>query len=233
MASRKDLEELMDPSWAEALAPAEDRIRGIGDFLRSEAAEGKRYFPAPERIFRAFSLPMDKVKVLIVGQDPYPTPGDAVGLAFGVEKGAKLPASLKNIYLEMKSDLGECPSDGDLSFWAAQGVMLLNRCLTVQEGKRGSHRDRGWEEVTDLAIRALVREKTSEGKTRLVAILWGNDARSLAPELGGAAIIESAHPSPLSCHKGFFGSRPFSRANAALEKMGLDPVDWSGKGAGI
>ena len=133
----------------------------------------------------------------------------------------------------MKSDLGECPSDGDLSFWAAQGVMLLNRCLTVQEGKRGSHRDRGWEEVTDLAIRALVREKTSEGKTRLVAILWGNDARSLAPELGGAAIIESAHPSPLSCHKGFFGSRPFSRANAALEKMGLDPVDWSGKGAGI
>ena len=176
---------------------------------------------------------MDKVKVLIVGQDPYPTPGDAVGLAFSVEKGSKIPPSLQNIYKEMKEDIGSCPKDGDLSFWTSQGVMLLNRCLTVREGMPRSHRAKGWEEVTDLAIRALVREKTKEGKTKLVAILWGNDARSLAPELGSAKIIESAHPSPLSCHRGFFGSRPFSRANAALEEMGLDPINWSGKEGGI
>ncbi len=229
MVARKDLEELMDPSWAKALAPAEDKIRDIGDFLRHEANEGKRYLPAPNRIFRAFSIPMDKVKVLIVGQDPYPNISDAVGLAFSVEKGAKIPASLQNIYREMKEDIGSCPKDGDLSFWASQGVMLLNRCLTVQEGVRGSHKGRGWEEVTELAIRALVREKTSEGQTKLVAILWGRDARNLRPELGSSVVIESAHPSPLSCQKGFFGSRPFSRANKALKEMGLGPIDWSGE----
>lgn len=229
MGSKKTLEELMDPSWAQALSPAEGRIRQLGDFLRREASEGRRYFPAPDRIFRAFSIPMDKVKVLIVGQDPYPTPGDAVGLAFSVRKESAIPASLQNIYREMKEDVGSCPSDGDLSFLTSQGVMLLNRCLTVREGAPGSHRAKGWEEVTDLAIRALVKEKTSEGKTKLVAILWGNDARSLASELGQAKIIESAHPSPLSCRRGFFGSRPFSRANASLEAMGLKPIDWSGK----
>lgn len=219
----------MDPSWARALFPAEEKIRQLGDFLRGEARDGKRYFPAPDCIFRAFSIPMDEIKVLIVGQDPYPSPGEAVGLAFSVGKGSKIPASLQNIYREMKEDIGSCPSDGDLSFWTSQGVMLLNRCLTVREGMPGSHRAKGWEEVTDLAIRALVKEKTSAGETKLVAILWGNDARSLAPELGSAKIIESAHPSPLSCHRGFFGSHPFSRANADLEEMGLNPINWSGK----
>ncbi|MBQ1804038.1 MAG: uracil-DNA glycosylase [Bifidobacteriaceae bacterium] len=233
MAPKKNLEELMDPSWAKALAPVEGKIRELGDFLRQEAKEGKRYLPAPNRIFRAFSMPMDEVKVLIVGQDPYPTPGDAVGLAFSVEKGSKIPKSLQNIYQEMKDDIGACPDDGDLSFWASQGVLLLNRCLTVREGIRASHKGKGWEEVTKAAVEALVKEKTSEGRTKLVAILWGKPAASLKPELGSAVIIESSHPSPLSCHMGFFGSRPFSRANKALEEMGLSPIDWSGKGKGI
>ena len=218
----------MDPSWARALQPAEGAIREIGDFLREQASEGKRYLPAPSRIFRAFQIPMEKVKVLIVGQDPYPTPGDAVGLAFSVDGKSKLPPTLRDIYEEMESDIGACPKSGDLSFWTEQGVMLLNRCLTVEAGIPHSHQGKGWEQVTDLAIRALVKEKTREGKVKLVAILWGRDARSLAPELRGAALIESAHPSPLSAYRGFFGSRPFSRANRALEEMGLKPVDWSG-----
>ena len=219
---------MMDPSWARALAPAEGTIRKIGDFLREQAAEGKRYLPGPSQIFRAFQMPMEKVKVLIVGQDPYPTPGDAVGLAFSVDRQSKIPPSLENIYKEMEADIGSRPKTGDLSFWANQGVMLLNRCLTVEAGVPHSHKGEGWEEVTDLAIRALAKEKSCEGKVKLVAILWGADARSLAPELRGAVLIESAHPSPLSAYRGFFGSSPFSRANRALKEMGLKPVDWSG-----
>ena len=218
----------MDPSWARALAPAEGAIRKIGDFLRGQAAEGKRYLPDPANIFRAFQIPMEKVKVLIVGQDPYPNPGDAVGLAFSVDRDSKIPPSLRNIYEEMEGDIGSSPKTGDLSFWTEQGVMLLNRCLTVEAGMPHSHRGEGWEEVTDLAIKALVKEKACEGKVKLVAILWGKEAGTLAPELRGAAVIQSPHPSPLSASRGFFGSRPFSRANRALEEMGLRPVDWSG-----
>ena len=225
---RRELAEMMDPSWARALAPAEGTIRKIGDFLREQAAAGKRYLPDPSLIFRAFQIPMEKVNVLIVGQDPYPTPGDAVGLAFSVDKASKIPPSLRNIYTEMDSDIGSHPKNGDLSFWMDQGVMLLNRCLTVEAGISHSHRGEGWEEVTELAIKALVKEKSREGRVELVAILWGADARRLAPELQGAAVIESPHPSPYSARYGFFGSRPFSRANRALKELGLKPVNWSG-----
>ncbi|MFC0675150.1 uracil-DNA glycosylase [Brachybacterium hainanense] len=209
--------------WAEALSPVEERIHGIGDFLRAEAAAGRGYLPAGANVLRAFTRPMSEVRVLIVGQDPYPTPGHAIGLSFATSADVRpLPRSLANIYQEMQADLGIAPAaHGDLSRWQDQGVLLLNRVLTVQPGQAGSHRRRGWEEVTERAIRALVARGGP-----LVAILWGRDAQSLVPMLGQVPYISSPHPSPLSASRGFFGSRPFSQANALLEAQGARGIDW-------
>lgn len=216
------LHQVIDPGWAEALEPVEAEIRKMGDMLREETAQGRHYLPAPQNVLRAFTYPFEEVKVLIVGQDPYPTVGNANGLAFSVSPDVPVPASLRNIYAELRDDLGCPPSaQGDLTSWAAQGVCLLNRVLTVEPGKPASHRNRGWEEITDQAIRALVARETP-----LVAILWGRQANALKPLLGQTPTIESAHPSPLSAHRGFFGSRPFSRANALLECQGAEPIRW-------
>lgn len=215
--------DLMAPDWADALSPVEPNIRAMGEFLRGEVSAGRGYLPAGENVLRAFSLPLSDVRVLVVGQDPYPTPGHAVGLAFSVGREVRpLPASLVNIYAELHSDLGIAPAPhGDLSGWFDQGVLLLNRVLTVRPGASNSHRGRGWESVTSAAIEALAARGGP-----LVAILWGRDAQSLAPALTGIPQIASAHPSPLSATRGFFGSRPFSRANAHLEAQGAPPIDW-------
>jgi uracil-DNA glycosylase len=217
------LTELIQPDWAEVMTPAEPTVSRIGQFLRDETAAGRAFLPRGDRILRAFTQPLVDVRVLIVGQDPYPTPGHAVGLSFAVDPHVwPLPRSLINIYRELRDDLGFIPPrHGDLSAWAEQGVLLLNRVLTVQSGVPGSHRGRGWEEVTELAIRGLVARGGP-----LVAILWGRDAESLGPMLGDVPVIATAHPSPLSASRGFFGSRPFSRANALLVEQGGDPVDW-------
>lgn len=224
MNSALPLNELVHPSWAPHLAPAADAVRSLGGFLRDEVEAGRGYLPAGEHILRAFSLPLEQVRVLIVGQDPYPTPGHPVGLSFSVApEVSPIPRSLGNIYTELQSDLGvPAPSTGDLSPWFERGVMLLNRVLTVRPGTPASHRGRGWEQLTDLAIAALAARGGP-----LVAILWGRDARSLAPSLGSVPRIESAHPSPLSARGGFFGSRPFSRANEAIVAAGGDAIDWS------
>lgn len=218
------LADLVDPGWAAALAPVEPQVHAIGDFLRAETAAGRRYLPEGGRVLRAFEYPLADVRVLIVGQDPYPTPGHPVGLSFSVDPAVRpVPRSLQNIYKELNTDLGlPVPQHGDLTRWSEHGVMLLNRVLTVQAGVSGSHRGKGWEAVTEAAIRALV-----ERGGPLVAILWGRDAANLAPLLGSTPIIRSAHPSPLSAHNGFFGSRPFSRANELLAEQGAPPVDWS------
>jgi uracil-DNA glycosylase len=217
------LRSIIDPGWAEALEPVAGRIAAMGDFLRAEVAAGRRYLPAGENVLRAFKQPFADVRVLIVGQDPYPTPGHAVGLSFSVAPEVRrLPGSLVNIFREYSDDLGfPTPATGDLTPWSERGVLLLNRVLTVQPGKPGSHRGKGWEEVTDQAIRALAARDVP-----LVAILWGRDARTLAPLLEGVPTIESAHPSPYSAANGFFGSRPFSRANQLLEQEGAEPIDW-------
>jgi uracil-DNA glycosylase len=218
------LNELVHPGWASALAPVAQRITGLGEFLRAETAAGRGYLPAGPNVLRAFTYPLEDVRVLIVGQDPYPTPGHSIGLAFAVERALRpLPRSLANIYRELHDELGlPVPQHGDLSSWSAQGVMLLNRVLTVQPGTPGTHRGKGWEAVTELAIRALVAREAP-----LVAILWGRDAASLRPLLGATPVIQSAHPSPLSASRGFFGSKPFSRANKLLADQGAPAVDWS------
>jgi uracil-DNA glycosylase len=215
---------LIDPGWALALAPVAPRIAELGDYLRAETAAGRGYLPAGDKVLRAFNTPLDDVRVLIVGQDPYPTPGHPIGLSFAVDPHVRpLPRSLANIYRELHDDLGIAPpAHGDLTHWSRSGVMLLNRVLTVQAGAAASHRGKGWEAVTDHAIRTLV-----DRGTPLVAILWGRDAQGLKPMLGDTPAIESVHPSPLSASRGFFGSRPFSRANAMLEAQGAAPVDWS------
>ncbi|MFC4911550.1 uracil-DNA glycosylase [Actinomadura gamaensis] len=219
----RPLAEIVEAGWAEALAPVAPRIAAMGEFLRAEVAAGRRYLPAGNHILRAFQQPFAEVRVLIVGQDPYPTPGHPVGLSFSVAPDVRpLPGSLVNIYRELGNDLGlPPPSTGDLTPWTHQGVLLLNRALTVMPGKPASHRGKGWEEVTEQAIRALA----ARGRP-LVAILWGRDARNLRPLLGGVPCIESAHPSPMSADRGFFGSRPFSRANQLLAEQGASPVDW-------
>lgn len=226
----KPLEELMDPDWAKALAPVEPQIRLMGVFLREQIESGHHILPASHNILRAFSIPLKSIKVLIVGQDPYPTPGHPVGLSFCTSpKVRPLPKSLINIYKELVNDLGvSTPQSGDLTPWTKQGVMLLNRCLTVEAGKANSHQGKGWETVTDAAINALNSRKDENGNPMpLVAILWGRNAQSLAPLLTNAILITSSHPSPLSASRGFFGSKPFSRANSALIKMGASPIDWS------
>src|SRR5690625_4501419 len=224
VSSRSSLPELIAEDWAEALAPVSDQVTAMGDFLRAEAAAGRGYLPAGEHVLRAFTRPLAEVKVLIVGQDPYPTPGHAMGLSFSVQADVRpLPRSLMNIFTELGSDLGlPAPSNGDLSPWADAGVLLLNRSLTVQSGKPASHRGKGWEQVTDQAIRALVARDQP-----LVAVLWGRDAQSMRPLLGRTPVIESTHPSPLSASRGFFGSRPFSRANELLADRGGPVVDWA------
>ncbi len=222
LAMPKDLKEIMDSGWAEALEPVAPQIAAMGDFLRQEVSEGRTYLPAGENVLRAFKQPFEDVRVLIVGQDPYPTPGNAVGLSFSVAPDVRLPASLRNIYKEMVDDLGvPMPSNGDLTPWTQQGVLLLNRVLSVEPGKAGSHRGKGWEAVTEQAIRAL-----AERDKPLVAILWGRDARNLRPLMPGVPCVESAHPSPLSAKNGFFGSKPFSRANEMLKEQNSELVNW-------
>jgi uracil-DNA glycosylase len=214
----------MDPAWATALEPVADRIAAMGDFLRSENAAGRGYLPAGQNVLRAFRYPLADVRVLIVGQDPYPTPGHPIGLSFAVEGHVRpIPRSLQNIYRELRSDLGiEPPAHGDLTGWSQNGVMLLNRVLTVQPGSPASHRGKGWEPVTEHAIRTLVARSQP-----MVAILWGRDAGTLRPLLGDTPIVASAHPSPMSADRGFFGSKPFSTANELLRAQGGNPVDWS------
>ncbi|WP_236238876.1 uracil-DNA glycosylase [Streptomyces sp. CC228A] len=217
------LDQLVEPGWAEALRPVAGRISAMGGFLREEIAAGRTYLPAGEHILRAFQQPFDEVRVLIVGQDPYPTPGHPIGLSFAVAPDVqRLPGSLQNIFRELHTDLGlPRPSNGDLTPWTRQGVLLLNRVLTTAPGKPGAHRGKGWEEVTEQAIKALA----ARGKP-LVAVLWGRDARNLRPFLDAYPAIESAHPSPMSADRGFFGSRPFSRTNDLLMRQGAEPVDW-------
>ncbi|HSE56031.1 MAG TPA: uracil-DNA glycosylase [Nocardioidaceae bacterium] len=214
---------LVAPDWAEALAPVDDTIAAMGGFLREELAAGRTYLPAGDRILRAFERPLSDVRVLVVGQDPYPTPGHAVGLSFSVAPEVRpLPRSLVNIFRELYDDLGVGPpSNGDLTPWADAGVLLLNRVLTVAPGAAGSHRGRGWESVTECAIKALAARGGP-----LAAILWGRDAQGLKPMLGGIPWVESPHPSPLSASRGFFGSRPFSRVNDLLVRQGGAPLDW-------
>lgn len=215
--------DLVHPSWVAALAPVTAQVAALAAFLRAERASGRGYLPAGEHVLRAFAQPFEAVRVLIVGQDPYPSPGHAVGLSFSVAADVHpIPRSLQNIYQELETDLGlPRPSNGDLSPWADRGVMLLNRVLTVEPGFAGSHRGEGWETVTAQAISALVGRGGP-----LVAILWGRDAQALEPDLQSVPCIKSAHPSPLSAHGGFFGSRPFSRANDLLRQQGADPIDW-------
>lgn len=218
------LTDLMSPDWAAAMSPVEPDIRAMGEFLRTELAEGRSYLPAGELVLRAFSRPLADVRVLLVGQDPYPNPGHPVGLSFAVERNVRpIPRSLANIYRELESDLGIPPAEhGDLSAWFEQGVLLLNRVLTVAPGVSGSHRGKGWEAVTAQAIRAL-----GERRAPLVAVLWGRDARTAAELLPPSVpVIASAHPSPLSARSGFFGSQPFSKANDALVAQGAKPIDW-------
>ena len=226
------LREQLHPSWAHELSPVADTLASLDSFLLSRDAAGSPYLPRYEQVLRAFTTPLDAVRVLLVGQDPYPTPGHAVGLSFSVAPGVRpLPGSLRNIVRELVDDLGTQAApdvgtrggvDGDLSPWFDQGVLLLNRVLTVAPGAAGSHRGRGWEQVTDQAITALVARGGP-----LVAVLWGRDAQTLADRLAGVALITSAHPSPLSARRGFFGSRPFSRANALLTAQGAPPIDWT------
>ncbi|GAA4912551.1 uracil-DNA glycosylase [Actinomycetospora succinea] len=221
----RPLSESVEAGWAEALEPVADTVAAMGDFLRTEVAEGRTYLPAGANVLRAFQQPFESVRVLIMGQDPYPTPGHAVGLSFSVAPDVRpLPKSLQNIFREYTSDLGHPPpSSGDLSPWAANGVLLLNRVLTVGPGAPGSHRNKGWEKVTEAAVAALVGRLDQP----LVAVLWGRDAQTVKPLLGeDVPTVESAHPSPMSADRGFFGSRPFSRVDEYLTELGDEPVDW-------
>lgn len=215
---------LVAPDWAEALAPVDEQIAAMGRFLREELAAGRGYQPEGDRVFRAFERPLADVRVLVVGQDPYPNPSHPIGLSFAVERHVRpLPPSLRNIYAELRDDVGvEPPQHGDLSAWADQGVMLLNRCLTVRPADSNSHQGAGWEAITERAIVAL-----AERGGPVAAILWGRHAQSLKPLLGPIPWVESVHPSPLSARKGFFGSKPFSRVNRLLEEQGGPPVDWA------
>ena len=220
----RPLAELVDPGWAEALAPVEDDVHRMGDWLRDEVAAGRHYLPAGDVVLRAFTQPFADVKVLVVGQDPYPTPGNPIGLSFAVDPHVRpVPRSLATIYRALHDDLGVTPPQhGDLRAWSEQGVLLLNRVLTVEAGAAGSHRGKGWEAVTDQAVRALVARGTP-----LVAVLWGAQAASVRPLLGDTPVVASAHPSPLSASRGFFGSKPFSQVDALLREQGAEPVDWT------
>ena len=227
--ARMPLAELVAPDWAAALAAVEAELRSVLKFLAAEVAAGHPVLPAPSNVLRAFRRPLADVRVLIVGQDPYPTPGHPIGLSFAVDGHTRpIPRSLANIYKELEADLGlPARIHGDLSRWAEQGVLLLNRVLTVRAGAAGSHRGKGWEPITTAAIAAVAGRRSADGSpVPLVAVLWGKDAENVRPLLGNAHVLASAHPSPLSASRGFFGSRPFSQANETLRSLGSEPVDW-------
>lgn len=213
----------IDEGWASVLEPVQPVLTELGERIAAEEAAGRVVLPEQRYILRAFQRPFRDVRVLITGQDPYPTPGHPIGLSFAADRRVHpLPRSLVNIYKERESDLGIPPAPhADLTAWAEQGVLLLNRVLTVQAGAAGSHRGWGWELVTEHAIRALAARDEP-----LVAVLWGKDAANLQPALGETPSIVSAHPSPLSARTGFFGSRPFSRTNAMLVERGAAQIDW-------
>jgi uracil-DNA glycosylase len=215
---------LIDSSWVDVLGPVQSDLDNISEYLNSEIALGHQFLPATENIMRAFQLPFDSVTVVIVGQDPYPTPGDAVGLSFSVSpERTALPRSLKNIFTELQSDLGcDQPGNGDLSPWVTQGALLLNRVLSVHAGEAGSHRGIGWENVTQQALAAL----NARAEKPLVAILWGNDAQEMQGFFKAERVIKSAHPSPLSAYRGFFGSKPFSKVNDLLIAKGEQAIKW-------
>jgi len=216
----------IESSWKRALAHEFEQpyFDALATFIKKEKAAGKAIYPPGSLIFNAFdSTPFDQVKVVILGQDPYHNPGEAMGLSFSVPKGVRTPPSLKNIYKELHNDLGiPIPDHGDLSAWAAQGVFLLNAMLTVERKKAGSHSKAGWQDFTDAVIRKL-----SEGKEHLVFMLWGNFAKrkNVLIDAGKHLILEAAHPSPLA-GGAFFGSRPFSKANKYLEEHGKKKIDW-------
>jgi len=202
-------------SWADVFAPIQGDINEVFNLLKDVQTA-----PAHDLILAAFESDLESFRCVIVGQDPYPTPGNAMGLAFSVAPTvAKIPASLKNIFAELKNDLGiPTPTTGDLSPWSANGVLLLNRILSTKVGESGSHTDIGWKKITNHIASEL-------GKRDLVAVLWGKQAQELAPFFRFK--VEGVHPSPLSAYKGFFGSRPFSRVNEILIAEGKTPIDWS------
>lgn len=203
---------MIHESWREVLAPHSDAVAAL---LRNCEPDT---WPEPSNVFHALVVPREQVRVVIVGQDPYPTPGHAHGLAFSVPATVTpLPRSLANIFRELEADLDVRRSSGDLSDWVAQGVLLLNRVLTVRAALPGSHRGRGWEAFTETILRSV---------QPAAVVLWGNDAQTARGFFGDVPIIASAHPSPLAAHRGFFGSRPFSRVNAALAEAGQPPVAW-------
>jgi uracil-DNA glycosylase len=211
------------PSWLPVFEDLSTEIAHVSDFLELEMAAGRQWLPEPAQVMRAFNQPLDHVKVVILGQDPYPTPGHSVGLAFCVAPEVALPRSLVNIFRELQSDLGvDSPASGDLTPWAKQGVLLLNSVLTVGSGASGSHRGKGWEPITSAVIAALINRP--EGSP--VAILWGKDAQSYGSDFDSRFVISSPHPSPLSARRGFFGSKPFSRTNELLRQQGLTPIEW-------
>ena len=217
------IESVAHPSWLPAFDALSEGITSIRGFLDAETESGRNWLPAPENVLRAFAQPLDQVKVVILGQDPYPTPGHSVGLAFSVAPGVALPRSLSNIFSEMQSDLGvDAPTSGDLTPWSQQGVLLLNSVLTVQSGVAGSHRGKGWEQVTGAALRAL---KNRPGGAP-VTIFWGKAAQECGSDFDRRGVISSPHPSPLSAHRGFWGSKPFSRANDLLIQAGIAPIEW-------
>ncbi|WEK45326.1 MAG: uracil-DNA glycosylase [Candidatus Andeanibacterium colombiense] len=219
------------PSWQQALAPVLElpESRRLGGWLRAEEDAGKAIYPLRGARLRALELtPLDRVKIVILGQDPYHGPGQAHGLAFSVPEGVQVPPSLRNIYKELASDLGvQAPPHGNLERWAQQGVLLLNNALTVEAAQAGSHQNRGWEAITDAAVQAV-----AERAVPSVFILWGSHAKKKAmrvPALAGNThhlVLTAPHPSPLSAHGGFFGSKPFSQANAFLAAHGRDPISW-------
>lgn len=218
--------EQMHPTWQAALAEAKPLLESIEAKLDLHLeARGGEIVPPKQFVMRAFEQPLDEIRVLIVGQDPYPTAGHAIGLSFAVNTDVKpLPRSLKNILIELKDDLGKTvTAEGDLSKWSEQGVLLLNRHLTTDLADAGAHTDIGWAAFTDKVINVLNRKL---GR-KLVAILWGAQAQQLSGALCDCTVLTSAHPSPLSARRGFFGSKPFSRANEALSQVGELPIDWS------
>jgi len=217
----------IEPSWKKRLLPEFDQsyMKDLRSFLKGEASKGKKIYPRGADIFRALNLtPLEEVRVVILGQDPYHGPGQAHGLSFSVQEGVRFPPSLLNIFKEMADDLKiEMPKSGDLTHWAEQGVLMLNTVLTVEEGKAASHRQKGWEKFTDRIIHLL-----SERDDPIVFILWGSFAHGKIPMIREPPhkILKSVHPSPLSAHSGFFGSKPFSRANAILRSWGKKEIDW-------
>ena len=218
-----DVQASVHPSWLPVFEDLSTEIAHVSDFLELEMAAGRQWLPEPSQVLRAFNQPLDHVKVVILGQDPYPTPGHSVGLAFCVAPEVALPRSLVNIFRELQSDLGvDSPASGDLTPWAKQGVLLLNSVLTVGSGASGSHRGKGWEPITSAVIAALINRPEASP----VAILWGKDAQSYGSDFDSRFVISSPHPSPLSARRGFFGSKPFSRTNELLRQQGLTPIEW-------